>query len=93
MANQLKYVVMKTDEGQEFPIIFGDLVTHKGMADHVAHLYARERDKAGDYGEAEPVSAGFLQVHGEGFACFGESESLHIKSRGHVDDAVLKQWG
>lgn len=92
MANQLKYVVMVTDEGREFPIIFGDLVSHRGMAEHVSHLYSREQDKLGNYeGEAKPVSAGFLQLDGD-VSCYGESESLNIKSRGPVDDKVVKQW-
>lgn len=95
MANQLKYIIMKTDEGREFPVIFGDLVSHRGMAEHVSHLYSREQDKLGIEGEAAPVSAGFLQLYecGEGgYTCYGESESLHMKSRGHVDDDVVKQW-
>lgn len=92
MANQLKYVVMKTDEGREFPVIFGELVSHKGMAEHVAHLYSREQDKLGLYGEAKPISAGFLHHDGD-YACFGKSESLKMESRGPVDDEAIKKWG
>ena len=93
MENQLKYVIMATEDGREFPVIFADVLTHKGMADHVAHLYHRERYDKGEYGEeVEPVSAGFFQVNAGGGVCYGHSESLKLKSRGPVDTEVVKQW-
>ncbi len=94
MANQLKYVIMKTDDGREFPLIFGSVLSHKGVADHAENIYYREADKRGEIvGDVEPVAAGFFQLHDGGFTCYGESETLKMKSRGTVDDEVIKQWG
>lgn len=86
MASQLKYVIMATEDGIEFPIIFASVLSHKGMAEYVSHLYRREMGE-----HTKPVSAGFCYNRPD--TCFGESESLKMKSRGIVDDEVILLWG
>ena len=69
-GDNAKYIIVKTRDNGEYPIIFPLRVTHKQMATR----------------NGEPISAGFVNDRLE---CFGESDSLGIKSRPE-DTAIIK---
>lgn len=89
---QMKYIVVgahdyRTGKEQyEFPIMFPHNVVHKDMADITTYAVG----DGGDYRVNKVLGAGFCEprVDKEGNAfifCYGESESLEIKSRGQKD--------
>lgn len=75
---------------RELPLIFADAYVHKDMADMASNILHREI-----YGsltirrEVQCVAAGFLSSLGVDVGCYGKSESLGIKSRGKIDDALI----
>ena len=76
MAIRLKYIIFE-HQGEEVPVVFPADIMHKCLITH---------SPMG--GRSWPVSAGFCQMDSEGVCCFGESESLDLKSR-PVQDAVI----
>ena len=95
----MKYVVYENDKGQ-FAVLVPNLIVHKTTFDMVRHT-DRETDRNGSW--HKPIAAGFCQVRAvllypisEGridieVICFGESESLELKSRGEEDAKLVKQ--
>lgn len=82
-----KYIMFKTtprgatDVEQMIPIIFpGDLV-HADVAAAMQRVFHEMRR------HAEPVSAGMLRVNA--MYVNGESETLHLKSRGEFDEIIM----
>ena len=98
MYNALKYVMFirteKRRDGAEIkthlPVIFASCVMHSDMADRMAEQGWEEgrHDRYADI-EIRPVSAGFISL--SDMRCFGESESLELKSR--VEDTeIIKNY-
>lgn len=88
----MKYIVVElTQEGliQEMPFIFPEAMVHSEMYALVERaLLFHNRHRA----SARCVGAGFIScrdVAPRG-GCYGESESLKIKSRGVVDDRLIQ---
>ena len=82
----MKYIVTKTEDGEQEIFTFPNSVPHSIMAEAVARL----RNTAhGDWQRITrtPISAGFVS----GNVCHGESESLKLRSRPHEDTALLRE--
>lgn len=76
---KMKYIVVKKGSF-ELPYIFSELVNHSDVARQVAPF-------------AEAVlGAGFCDISGGKFTCYGESLTLSIKSRKDVDSGVLNNY-
>lgn len=73
----MKYVIFEDEAGCRFPIIFPDVFVHSDMAEYTQY---QSMDKLNKF--VKPVSAGFISLKGE---CFGESESLNLKSDKEMD--------
>lgn len=93
---QMKYIVVgahdfRTGKDQyEFPIMFPHNIVHKDMADITTYATG----DGGDFRVNKVLGAGFCSVgvDAKGNAtvnCWGESESLEIKSRGKADEAAF----
>lgn len=89
-----KYVVFSaTDKhGNEYevPVMFPTALTHAKMCDMSKMVMLRE-----DYCELSPgpaISAGFCSLGLYKIECFGESESMGLKSRGQRDTDLFKQY-
>lgn len=81
----MKYIVMQTTRKgmvREFPILFPDALTHAVVA---AALERHCEELTG----ARPVSAGFISSTVIDEGCYGESETLRLKSRGAADDQLI----
>ena len=76
--NKVKYVIVK-DNGMLVPIIFFGSMEHKKMA-----------------GLGEVISAGFISFETKDSKiickCFGESNSLGIKSKGPEDEIIINTF-
>jgi hypothetical protein len=85
-----KYIVIEQD-GEELMFAFPATISHAHM------LEAVRTTKQGvfqhwtrPYRDSKLVSAGFINIHHD---CYGESETLNIKSRGDVDtDLRIAQY-
>lgn len=75
MISKLKYVIFQGD-GLPFPVI----LSPKSSAQHCDIVIE----------EAEPISAGFVDLTGPEPHCWGESFSLRLKSRPKLDEKVFK---
>lgn len=89
---EMKYIVVEFEsrdaQGKhEVPILFANIIAHKGMYDSVSLAY-RRYDHNCFIGNV--LSAGFVSIDGNGkVTCWGESESLGgVKSR-PARDALL----
>lgn len=71
----MKYVIFEGN-GLVHPILFGDHTTHLQIS------------VAG----GTPVSAGFVKFDSMNWPhCYGESESLKLKSRGEMDEDIIRR--
>ncbi len=95
---KMKYIVVKANdyrtgkELSEFPIMFPANIVHKDMYDASRYGVA----EGGDYRVSECVGAGFCNLDKDSSGemivnCFGESESLGVKSRYEKDNAAFKR--
>lgn len=77
-----KYIVIRCHEG-EFAFVFPPLMAHRDIAQAIQ----TSRDNL-DCGlrASTVVAGGFISDTGK---CYGESESLKVKSRGPVDEVIL----
>lgn len=93
---QMKYIVVAAHDFRtgtqqyEFPIMFPHNIVHKDMADITIY----STGDGGDFRVSKVLGAGFCTVgvdkDGNGTVnCFGESESLGIKSRFALDSAAF----
>ncbi|AQT28521.1 hypothetical protein YOLOSWAG_36 [Erwinia phage vB_EamM_Yoloswag] len=97
MYNALKYVMFirteKHRDGtvvrQHLPVIFAACVMHSDMAERMREQGWNEGRHDRTDVEIEPVSAGFMYI--PKMECFGESESLGLKSR-KEDTLIIQQW-
>lgn len=75
----MKYIVIQTrnsERQREIPIIFPKMLIHRDVYEHIARNI---KFNHGELGEVKCISAGFFTFHP--LECFGESESLGVKSR------------
>ena len=71
----MKYVIFEGN-GLVHPIIFGDHTTHSQVS----------------IAGGKPISAGFVRFDKFGWPhCSGESESLKLKSKGEVDEDIIRR--
>lgn len=88
---QLKYLTLETPDGLLVPVIFSELLLHKTVA-------------AGLRSAGAPRSAGFTKIIAEEsqdapsslpsprFLCFGESDSLRLKSLPEDSDLLNQHY-
>lgn len=83
----MKYIVTKKEDGTEEIFMFSRNVPHDCMAET---LYDVRNQMRGNwqYICREPVSAGFVS---EKMECYGESETLKLKSRKQDTQLLRKQ--
>jgi len=97
MYNALKYVMFirteKKRDGTEIkthlPVIFASCVMHSDMADRMQEQGFHEGYVDRTDIEIKPVSAGFISL--PDMRCFGESESLELKSR-EQDTQIIQDY-
>ncbi|WP_339844362.1 hypothetical protein [uncultured Halopseudomonas sp.] len=83
----MKYIMLQIMTGtqgdlvREFPVIFPDALVHADVAEAITKLP--------ELATAKPVAAGFLSSLGLEAECYGESETLQIKSRGDLDSSRI----
>ncbi|GGA84498.1 hypothetical protein GCM10008015_26610 [Flavobacterium palustre] len=77
--NDLKYVIFKPNSLEERAVIFNGMITHKTISDAIIKNEA-----------FAIVSAGFLSMDNV-ISCYGDSESLKMKSRGKIDELVISK--
>ena len=70
----MKYVMMELADGTEIPVLFPSHITHKGMAQALTMLIARESKQF-----ASPISAGFVNLEVRNTLERSESLSLEPK--------------
>lgn len=78
----MKYIILQTEEGMRFPIIFPDMLIHAEVA-----LFMAELTDATTKQKAVPVSAGMIAL-GTDFTCSGGSDTLSMQSRPQ-DEAII----
>lgn len=86
----MKYIVIATKLGgmeRELPFIFPDAIVHARMFQYMSHQMTMHHG----CNSVTCVAAGFLSSVGVGALgqCYGNSESLGIKSRGEEDDKLM----
>lgn len=89
----MKYIVFKHDEHGELLFAFPNkpILVHAEVAEMLrAVKIEKGRSWGRDLFDAEIVSAGFIDKHGN---CFGKSESLDIKSRPDIDKKLFAAQG
>lgn len=65
--------------GDSNPVVFPETMIHKDVAWALA-------------GGKKCIGAGFVILTEEGYACYGESISLQVKSRGAADSQILNRF-
>ena len=71
-----KYIVIEQGLGTPVPIVFSQLLVH----DDVARALG-----------GKVIGAGFCQIEGNQYICYGESTSCRIKSRLKEDAEILNR--
>lgn len=87
MSNEMKYVVVKSDEQGEQLFTFPKTIDHDKFAEVLNYIRHGDRDWIRIY--REPISAGFVS---DG-KCHGRSETLNLDSREEEDTALLARGG
>ena len=73
----MKYIVFAASGGREAPVLFPHAFTHSWVA--------------GELRPMTPVSAGFVEMTGDGeIRCFGHSSSLRLPSRPKIDTELVR---
>lgn len=83
----MKYIMMETVSSgvkKLIPIIFPDFMTHSDLAEHVQSILETQHKL-----QTQVRSAGSIDINVDG--CFGESETLHVKSK-DGDDRVINSY-
>lgn len=80
-----KYIVIRSEDGEELIFTFMDTIAHFEMFAAVKTIKQGIVNWVRPYFDSECVGAGFVQ---DG-RCYGRSESLDIDSRGNVDTKLL----
>lgn len=83
-----KYIVVKTDEGQELLFTFPAAISHLWMLEAVENMkQGVPSDWERPYRNVECVGAGFITPDG---VCFGGSQLLDMVARHKNDTTLLK---
>lgn len=84
----MKYIVMQVKSGTmtlEIPFLFPDCIVHAMMAQVAKPLCeATWKNSA-----ASPISAGSISSADCWADCYGDSETLKLKSRGEIDSELI----
>jgi hypothetical protein len=83
MTKFAKYIIIQCGHN-DYAFVFPAVLVHREIA--AAIQASRDSDGAGMRG-GKIVAAGFVDGGGK---CYGESESLLVKSRGPVDEDVIE---
>lgn len=84
----MKYIVMKVSKGGdefEMPFIFPNFFVHDHIRQYIEHISIKLR-----MGSVTCVAAGFCNFIMDEINCTGESESIGIKSRGEIDNNLIR---
>lgn len=73
----VKYLIIEDFSGQEVPFIFPRRVDHSDMREQLPY--------------SRVVSAGFVELGPEGFACSGGNPELQLKARPEADAAIIAE--
>ena len=73
----MKYLIVEDFSGQPVPFVFPRRVDHADMFEQLP------------YGKV--ISAGYVELGSDGFACFGGNAELEVKARPQEDAAVLAE--
>lgn len=88
VQNVMKYIVLKTEDSDgnyhELPIMFPYVLVHKEMKECTWRALCES-----DHRMVEVLGAGFCTTENNKVKCYGESESLGIKSRGEQDQSAF----
>jgi len=100
----MKYIVLRvtdhsskdrqSDFVRELPFIFPDNCVHSEVAKYMTNMLLNERPED-RLREVEAVSGGFINslvIGGGKSSCYGESESMKLKSRGDQDAALISTF-
>lgn len=82
--NEMKYIVVESDEQGQQIFIFPKNVDHDKMAEVLSYIRV-EKGRGWNRVFRKPVSAGFT----DGKTCYGESVSLDLRSNGKRDAQIL----
>lgn len=87
-SNVMKYIVLKTEDSNgkfhELPIMFPYVLVHKEMKECTWRALCESEHRM-----VEVLGAGFCTTENNQVKCYGESESLGIKSRGVQDQQAF----
>lgn len=84
LTYDMKYICVSGEGDKEYIYVFPKYVHHNAMEEVISHM--RFVMESCQYEKL--LSAGFVNSK---FECFGESETLHIKSRKDKDTKLLRQ--
>lgn len=85
----MKYVMIRLTVGdmdRDIPFIFPDAQTHSTVSQYMCHMLRRDHP---DASEIKPISAGFLSSVSLSPECYGESETLKLKSRKEDGEIIV----
>lgn len=88
--SQWKYVVIEAETRgvkHQLAVIFPDLIWHSDAFNNFRFSLTKQ-----SWTNVIAISAGFCQIHNEGISCYGESESLNLKSRLEVDEELIEKF-
>jgi hypothetical protein len=87
-ASVMKYIVIRSEDQRghlhELPIMFPYVLIHKEMKECTWRALMES-----DHRFIECIGAGFCTIQNNRIKCYGESESLGIKSRGKIDEQAF----
>ncbi|QCC84315.1 hypothetical protein DDIC_00180 [Desulfovibrio desulfuricans] len=73
----MKYLIVEDFSGQAVPFIFPRRVDHSDMREQLPY--------------SRVVSAGFVELGPDGFACTGGNPELQLKARPQEDAAIIAE--
>ncbi len=77
--------------GKLIPIIFPEHIMHSDMDDAMTAYAVQSGSRDNEYYKRmTPVSAGFIDLLT--LSCFGESESLELRSREDMDSEIIREY-
>lgn len=82
----MKYICVKRKGDNQIIFTFADTISHALMFNCISNN-CYQRPLVSGHDKFEVVSAGFVTKK---LQCFGDSQTLNVKSRGDVDSKILK---
>ena len=87
-ASVMKYIVIRSEDVRgnlhELPVMFPYVLIHREMKECVWRALMES-----DHRFIECIGAGFCTIQNNRIKCYGESESLGVKSRGKTDEQAF----